>query len=265
MFLVFLYSCYRFSCQYDHSIIFVYISYGSDFWVASEASRPLLHTAWELRGQLSIGGKSWFPWSRGVWVQWSFCTPTHTYHRICAWISLKYSFLSSSMGTKVCCYKLEFIFQSQLSFKCICDFALLYIVRLWKQTLLSLSWAFFFLINLRLFLYFYIKSGYYGSDLIVPIMSSSFLAQFKTPIYKHANKTLSSTPWWSTWQNLIKKWLACDPCRRSSFLTHSSCETSWFIHLSQGWAPSLFVQGALLYRMVGHNAQLLVCAISPYI
>ena len=47
------------------------------------------------------------------------------HHRICAWVNLKYSFLSLSMGTKVCCYKLESIFQSQLSSKCVCDYYIL--------------------------------------------------------------------------------------------------------------------------------------------
>lgn len=78
----------------------------SKTFVPSEASRSNLHCAsrrWDWI--LWSGARSWFPWSCGVWIQWSVCTPTHTYHWVCPRSSLQYSFLSTAVGSQVSkCY-----------------------------------------------------------------------------------------------------------------------------------------------------------------
>lgn len=67
-------------------------------------------TPWSLlcspsrHGRVFVGGdKSRFTWPCRIRVQWNFCPSAHTYHRVCAWGGLKYSFLSSSLGSQVCC------------------------------------------------------------------------------------------------------------------------------------------------------------------
>lgn len=78
----------------------------SKTFVPSEASRSNLHCAsrrWDWI--LWSGARSWPPWSCGVWIQWSVCTPTHTYHWVCPRSSLQYSFLSTAVGSQVSkCY-----------------------------------------------------------------------------------------------------------------------------------------------------------------
>ena len=66
----------------------VRVCYSQPCCAFSEAPRTILRTPSKHWWLFWIGVASWFPWSRGIWVQWSFCSSTYTHHRICTWSGL---------------------------------------------------------------------------------------------------------------------------------------------------------------------------------
>jgi len=71
-----------------HGTIVSVVVLTCNIYATSEARGWIVYTTWKYRWELASGVKPRFPWSWGIWVQWSLCTSTYTYHRICAWSSL---------------------------------------------------------------------------------------------------------------------------------------------------------------------------------
>lgn len=73
----------------------------TSFLSSLETSRQFIHSASDHRGFSYARNTSWFTWSWGVWVQWSFCTSDDSHNRVCTWSSFKYSFIPTIMGPQV--------------------------------------------------------------------------------------------------------------------------------------------------------------------